>query len=99
MDIHALFCTFISSKTTVQICFLQEYVQLRIQRDLVDAVKPQLDAMKRGFESIPIKAHMRLFSSIELMGLLQGKCGVCESRDLSAYADMMSCRPAVHHTR
>ena len=72
---------------------MQEYVQLRIQRDLVDSVKPQLDAMKRGFEAIPIKSHMRLFSSIELMGLLQGKAVQWASIHLMSPAR----RPAIHY--
>ena len=50
---------------------VQEFVELRIRHELLDLRKSELEALKRGFDAIPIMKHLRLFTAFELMGLLQ----------------------------
>ncbi len=53
------------------VVFTQEYVDLRVHHELLVSRQRELEALKKGFESIPIQKHLRLFSAYELMGLLQ----------------------------
>ena len=52
---------------------VKRYVRRRAYHSLVGNRRGRLDAMKRGFEDIPLGAHLRLFSVFELMTLVCGK--------------------------
>eukprot|EP00742_Colponemidia_sp_Colp-10_P010067 GILJ01011027.1.p1 GENE.GILJ01011027.1~~GILJ01011027.1.p1 ORF type:complete len:926 (-),score=132.33 GILJ01011027.1:79-2601(-) len=51
----------------------REYVQRMVEYVLIDQRKEALNALKRGFESIQLSAHLRLLSCTELMSIVQGQ--------------------------
>lgn len=52
---------------------VKEYVRLKAQRELLGQRVPHLEAMRRGFNDIPLAAHLRLFSVFDLMSTVCGK--------------------------
>jgi hypothetical protein len=51
----------------------QEYVRWRAHDILLGRRRRQFEALRRGFNSIPLQAHLRLFSGTQLMALLCGE--------------------------
>jgi len=52
---------------------VKEYVQRKAERELLGQRVPFLKAMQRGFNDIPLAAHLCLFSVFDLMSVVCGK--------------------------
>ena len=52
---------------------VKEYVRLRAKNELIGRRRRRLEAMRRGFNDVPLSSHLRLFSVFELAALVCGK--------------------------
>lgn len=51
----------------------EDYVRRTVKHVLIEKRRKPLEALKKGFASLPISSHLAIFSPIELMSLIQGK--------------------------
>lgn len=62
----------------------EDYVRRMVRQVLVERRRGPLQAMKKGFEALPITSHLALFSGVELMSLIQGKQVIAPDELLAA---------------